>query len=173
MYKKCEGHDRFELAPKMRVEHQFCVRHYAGKVVYSTEGIIDKNRDTLQQEGVDMLLSSGSEFTVLMGEIEAKSTKVCSGGGRRVGRRTTIGAKSLGAQFRENLNNLVATVDKTHPHYVRTIKPNDDLKPGNFAYDRIAEQLRNAGVLEVVRVARAGFPVRLGIQEFIDRYGVL
>ncbi|CAN0563628.1 unnamed protein product, partial [Ectocarpus sp. 12 AP-2014] len=92
---------------------------------------------------------------------------------RRVGRRTTIGAKSLGAQFRENLNNLVATVDKTHPHYVRTIKPNDDLKPGNFAYDRIAEQLRNAGVLEVVRVARAGFPVRLGIQEFIDRYGVL
>ncbi|CAM9283067.1 unnamed protein product [Pylaiella littoralis] len=196
MYKKCEGHDRFELAPKMRVDHQFCVRHYAGKVVYSTEGIIDKNRDTLQQEGVDMLLSSGSDFTVLMGEIEAKSTKVKgkprrsegasagpgagvggsgggSGGSRRVGRRTTIGAKSLGAQFRENLNNLVATVDKTHPHYVRTIKPNDYLKPGNFAYDRIAEQLRNAGVLEVVRVARAGFPVRLGIQEFIDRYGVL
>ncbi|CAM9900429.1 unnamed protein product [Scytosiphon promiscuus] len=197
MYKKCEGHERFELAPKMRVDHQFCVRHYAGKVVYSTEGIIDKNRDTLQQEGIDMLLSSGSDFTVLMGEIEAKSTTVKGkprrsegggnapgagggpggnggvGGGRRIGRRTTIGAKSLGAQFRENLNNLVATVDKTHPHYVRTIKPNDDLKPGNFAYERIAEQLRNAGVLEVVRVARAGFPVRLGIQEFIDRYGVL
>ena len=95
------------------------------------------------------------------------------GSNRRVGRRTTIGAKSLGAQFRENLNNLVATVDKTHPHYVRTIKPNDDLKPGTFTYDRIAEQLRNAGVLEVVRVARAGFPVRLGIQEFIDRYAVL
>lgn len=80
------------------------------------------------------------------------------------GRRTTIGAKSLGAQFRENLNNLVLTVDKTHPHYVRTIKPNDDLSPANFTFDRIAEQLRNAGVLEVVRVARAGFPVRLGIQ---------
>lgn len=90
-----------------------------------------------------------------------------SGGGgsaARRGRRTTIGAKSLGAQFRENLNNLVSTVDKTHPHYVRTIKPNDDLSPSNFTYDRIAEQLRNAGVLEVVRVARAGFPVRLGIQ---------
>lgn len=76
MYKKCEGHERFELAPKMRVDHQFCVRHYAGKVVYSTEGIIDKNRDTLQQEGIDMLLSSGSDFTVLLGEIESKSTKV-------------------------------------------------------------------------------------------------
>lgn len=84
MYKKCEGHGRFELAPKMRVDHQFCVRHYAGKVVYSTEGIIDKNRDTLQQEGIDMLLSSGSDFTVLMGEIESKSTKVWGGGGGRV-----------------------------------------------------------------------------------------
>lgn len=77
MYKKCEGHARFELAPKMRVDHKFCVRHYAGKVVYDTEGIIEKNRDTLQQEGIDMLLSSGSNFTVLMGEIEAKSTTVC------------------------------------------------------------------------------------------------
>lgn len=76
MYKKCEGHDRFELAPKMRVDHKFCVRHYAGKVVYSTEGIIEKNRDTLQQEGIDMLLSSASDFTVLLGEIEAKSTTV-------------------------------------------------------------------------------------------------
>lgn len=73
MYKKCEGHARFELAPKMRVDHQFCIQHYAGKVVYSTDGIIEKNRDTLQQEGVDMLLSSGSRFTVLMGEIESKS----------------------------------------------------------------------------------------------------
>nr|BAF80876.1 myosin-like protein [Saccharina japonica] len=53
MYKKCEGHDRFQLAPKMRVEHKICVRHYAGKVVYSTEGIVEKNRDTLQQEGTE------------------------------------------------------------------------------------------------------------------------
>lgn len=86
------------------------------------------------------------------------------GAGARRSRRTTIGAKSLGAQFRENLNNLVSTVDKTHPHYVRTIKPNDELAPSSFVYERIAEQLRNAGVLEVVRVARAGFPVRFGIQ---------
>lgn len=55
----------------------------------------------------------------------------------------------------------------------RCIKPNDQLVPAKFNHVRIAEQLRNAGVLEVVRVARAGFPVRLGIQEFIDRYGVL
>ncbi|CAM9721920.1 unnamed protein product, partial [Discosporangium mesarthrocarpum] len=192
MYKKCEGHARFELSPKMRVDHKFCVRHYAGKVAYDTTGIIDKNRDTLQQEGVDMLLSSGSEFTKHMGEIESRSTqghhhhkRRSEGGGGMAhimanghggggggggggsagrGRRATIGAKSLGAQFRENLNNLVTTVDKTHPHYVRTIKPNDLLRPSSFDYQRIAEQLRNAGVLEVVRVARAGFPVRLGIQ---------
>ncbi|CAN0461458.1 unnamed protein product, partial [Phaeothamnion confervicola] len=61
----------------------------------------------------------------------------------------------------------------THPHYVRCIKPNDELRPALFSYERVAEQLRNAGVLEVVRVARAGFPVRLGIQEFVDRYGLL
>lgn len=45
--------------------------------------------------------------------------------------------------------------------------------PAKFNFERIAEQLRNAGVLEVVRVARAGFPVRLGVHEFVERYALL
>lgn len=49
------------------------------------------------------------------------------------------------------------------------MKPNDQLVPAKFNYVRIAEQLRNAGVLEVVRVARAGFPVRLGVFEWLSR----
>jgi myosin V len=89
------------------------------------------------------------------------------------GRRNTIGAKSLGTQFKDNLGSLIKVVNQTHPHYVRCVKPNDDLVPNRVNHERIAEQLRNAGVLEVVRVARAGFPVRLGVSEFVERYGML
>lgn len=35
------------------------------------------------------------------------------------GGRSTIGAKSLGTQFKESLNNLLGVVNLTHPHYVR------------------------------------------------------
>lgn len=58
----------------MRADHAFGIKHYAGDVVYDTEGIIEKNRDTLPQEGVDLLLSSQTPFTVLLGKIEANKT---------------------------------------------------------------------------------------------------
>ncbi len=205
LYKKCEGGDRFIVSNRMRVDHQFQIRHYAGDVVYSSVGIIEKNRDTLGQEGVDLLLGSTSEMVQCMGEIESSAPNkgkpqgiIRTGSkiglmrtGSQVGlkrcqskrtfrhpnapqiRRSIIGAKSLGSQFKEDLNSLVSDVNTTHPHYIRCIKPNDDLKPNIFSNKRIEEQLRNAGVLEVVRVARAGFPVRLGIEEFIDRYGMV
>ncbi|CAM9878291.1 unnamed protein product, partial [Ectocarpus sp. 12 AP-2014] len=180
LYKKSENNSRFFVSPKMRVDHLFGIKHYAGDVEYDTRGIIEKNRDNLPQEGVDLLMSSEIPFTVLLGAIEAnkneapkesspKSTGRRGGGGGR----STIGAKSLGTQFKENLNNLLGVVNLTHPHYVRCIKPNDQLIPARFNYVRIAEQLRNAGVLEVVRVARAGFPVRLGLHEFVERYALL
>jgi myosin-5 len=50
------------------------------------------------------------------------------------------------------------------------LKPNDSLKPHAFDAKRITEQLRYGGVLEAVRVARAGFPVRMLHAEFITRW---
>jgi myosin heavy subunit len=55
LYKKCEGNTRFEVSNKMRVDHQFQIKHYAGAVTYSTVGIIEKNRDTLAQEVMNHL----------------------------------------------------------------------------------------------------------------------
>ncbi|KAG5187977.1 myosin-like protein, partial [Tribonema minus] len=205
LYKKCEGNARFALTSKMRADHAFQINHYAGAVTYSTAGMIEKNRDALAQEGVDVLLNSVNPFVALLGEIEAAPAGGGGGGGggktggaaqrsavaaglkrmasrpggalRPAGmggaRRSTIGAKSLGAQFKDSLAALVKAIGRTHPHYVRCVKPNDALVADRFDHERIAEQLRNAGVLEVVRVARAGFPVRLGVSEFVQRYGLL
>lgn len=224
LYKKCESHASFEVSNKMRANHQFQIQHYAGKVCYETTGIIEKNRDTLAQEGLDVLLNSINDFVVELGEIERHQGEVAGSGtaasrrppitssgptgnrrlsaegtnpskapgglvrqgskrgtqlvmvggaGKAGGKRSTIGAKSLASQFKQSLAQLIELINRTHPHFVRCVKPNDALKPGTFDHERIAEQLRNAGVLEVVRVARAGFPVRLGIAEFIERYGLL
>jgi myosin-5 len=43
---------------------------------------------------------------------------------------------------------------------VRCLKPNDELAPDNFDPKQIVEQLRYCGVLEAVRVSRAGYPTR-------------
>ena len=92
---------RFFLTPKMRVDHLFGIKHYAGDVEYDTRGIIEKNRDNLPQEGVDLLLSSEIPFTVLLGTIEANKNapppessltpkSKAGGGGRRGGTSTWL-----------------------------------------------------------------------------------
>ena len=65
------------------------------------------------------------------------------------------------------------SISSTTPHYVRCLKPNDKNIPDEFVRKRVAEQLRYGGVLEAVRVARSGFPVRLPHAEFVRRYAAL
>ena len=52
----------------------------------------------------------------------------------------------------------------------RCIKPNYHLKPSTFDQAMILQQLRCCGVLEVVRIAKAGYPTRYEHQTFVDRY---
>jgi hypothetical protein len=65
---------------------------------------------------------------------------------------------------------LMEKIYSTTPHYIRCLKPNDKNVPDLFDRLRTTEQLRYGGVLEAVRVARSGFPVRLTHVEFYARY---
>jgi myosin heavy subunit len=57
---KCHyNHALDELYSRPRMSSmEFAVRHYAGQVWYSVDGFLDKNRDTLRQDVVDLLISS-------------------------------------------------------------------------------------------------------------------
>ena len=83
---------------------------------------------------------------------------------------SSIGSETVGTQFKHQLHELLDVLETTKPHYVRCIKPNDTNAPGAFTRTRVVEQLRSGGVLEAVRVARAGFPIRLGHAEFLNKY---
>lgn len=55
-------------------------------------------------------------------------------------------------------------------HFVRCIKPNSQQVAGSFDAQLILHQLRCCGVLEVARIARAGYPTRYLHAEFAMRY---
>lgn len=81
--------------------------------------------------------------------------------------------KSLGKQFSDSLKILRTRIDSTMPHYVRCLKPNDGLEPDHFDPKNIVDQLRYCGVLEAVRVSRAGYPTRYPHEVFVTRYYML
>lgn len=47
------------------------------------------------------------------------------------------------------LDDLVAQLRETEPHYIKCIKPNSDKAPGGWTSSLVIEQLRYSGVLEV------------------------
>jgi myosin heavy subunit len=89
------------------------------------------------------------------------------------GGRGSVAMKSVGAKFSEQLKDLRSRIDATAPHYIRCLKPNDELLPDEFDPKQIVEQLRYSGVLEAVRVSRAGYPTRYPHGQFMSRYYML
>jgi myosin heavy subunit len=62
------------------------------------------------------------------------------------------------------------TLNRTEPHYIRCIKPNDFKKPDLFDANLCLLQLRYAGVFDAVTIRQQGFPFRWTHEVFFKRY---
>ena len=164
LYSKCDTHKRFSASSSQRGDYRFSIEHYAGKVEYTTDSWLEKNKDELPAKSAALLKNSSFKLLSSIQKYVRSET--------RKGRASVI-TKSVGFQFSEQLKSLRERIDKTTPHYIRCLKPNDDLVPDDFEPKNIVEQLRCGGVLEAVRVSRAGYPTRYPHDVFLARYYIL
>uniref|UniRef100_A0A674G8C3 Myosin VB n=1 Tax=Taeniopygia guttata TaxID=59729 RepID=A0A674G8C3_TAEGU len=163
----------------------FIVLHFADKVEYQSEGFLEKNRDTVYEEQINILKASKVKRMVadlFQEEKDAVPTTAVPKRAPRINVRSAKPAfkaankehrKTVGHQFRNSLQLLMETLNATTPHYVRCIKPNDEKLPFKFDPKRAVQQLRACGVLETIRISAAGFPSRWSYTDFFNRYRVL
>ncbi|KIV90926.1 hypothetical protein PV10_05527 [Exophiala mesophila] len=160
----------------------FTVCHYALDVTYESDGFIDKNRDTVPDEQMEVLKSSSNTFLIEVlnvatavrekESLQTSSKTVAPGGGRRVG--VAVNRKpTLGGIFKSSLIDLMQTINNTDAHYIRCIKPNEAKESWKFEGPMVLSQLRACGVLETVRISTAGYPTRWTYEEFALRYYML
>ncbi|RHY24845.1 hypothetical protein DYB32_008656, partial [Aphanomyces invadans] len=147
---------------------QFKIHHYAGDVIYNGENFLDKNKDTLPPDMLELLASSKSPFIrdVFPELTHDKPNKP----GRRQG--FLVGA-TIANSFRKQLGELMEQVAKTTTQYVRCIKPNANKSAREFDRQMVVDQLRCAGVIAAIRISRAAFPNRLTLHEFGKRFDVI
>ena len=169
LYDHLEGTERFSASRPQKVKREFVIAHYAGEVVYATAGFVTKNKDELYQEGLVLLRSSPDPLVreLFPPEVEQSPAE------KSKKRKSALQATTVGSQFRAQLASLLQTIKATAPHYVRCLKPNDDNVPDKLVRPRLVDQLRYGGVLEAVKVARAGYPTRLTLGDFVARYFML
>ncbi|XP_077581041.1 unconventional myosin-X [Stigmatopora nigra] len=159
----------FYVKPRVAV-HFFGVRHYAGEVVYDVRGTLEKNRDTFRDDVLRLLRDSRSDLVYELFEHvpsrNEQDTLRNGGGGKH--RRPTVSS-----HFKDSLHSLMATLSTSNPFFIRCIKPNTHKSPDVFDPAVVLNQLRYSGMLETVKIRRAGFPVRRAFREFCRRYKVL
>jgi len=169
LVKSMDSHGRFSCTAAQKRNGDFCVNHYAGPVVYSTASFVEKNKDEFPREATSLCQGSSDPLIshIFNQNSPPKGKQPDTIPRSQSGR---VQALSVGSQFREQLHSLMDKIYTTKPHYIRCLKPNDQNVPDSFDRLRTTEQLRYGGVLEAVRVARSGFPVRLSHVDFFARY---
>uniref|UniRef100_A0AAR2L4U3 Myosin VIIBa n=1 Tax=Pygocentrus nattereri TaxID=42514 RepID=A0AAR2L4U3_PYGNA len=155
------GKSNIYIPPKNSHDTMFGIQHFAGPVYYDSKGFLEKNRDALSLDLIQLVETSTNKLLKNIFHNELSVNEVKS----RV--------PTLSGQFRQSLDALMKTLTACQPYFIRCIKPNDFKKPMLFDRELCMRQLRYSGMMETIRIRKAGYPIRHTFQEFLDRYRVL
>ncbi|GLT25947.1 hypothetical protein SLA2020_010450 [Shorea laevis] len=151
----------------------FSVSHFAGEVTYDTTGFLEKNRDLLHLDSIQLLSSCLCHLPqIFAANMFVQSEKPVVGPLYKAGGADSQ-KLSVATKFKSQLFQLMQRLENTTPHFIRCIKPNNLQSPRLYEQELVLQQLRCCGVLEVVRISRSGFPTRMSHQKFAKRYGFL
>ena len=145
MLTKHAKHPNFQ-APKpkdLNAHLVFIVVHYAGPVPYNVSSFLEKNRDALSEDILEVCFAS--KCPLISRLLRVDDDDASGGAGKAKKKQPT-----LGFQFKTSLEGLMVSLYRCEPHFVRCMKSNH-LKKGNvFQSDMMVAQLRYCGLLEVV-----------------------
>ncbi|NXU28371.1 MYO1A protein, partial [Thalassarche chlororhynchos] len=139
----------------------FRIHHYAGKVTYNVTGFIEKNNDLLFRDLSQAMWAA--RHTLLRslfpeGDPQKVSLKL---------------PPTAGFQFKASVATLMKNLYSKNPNYVRCIKPNETKTAMLFTPELVLAQIRYLGLMENVRVRRAGYAFRQLYSPFLERYKML
>uniref|UniRef100_A0A672Z7M8 Myosin Ic, paralog b n=1 Tax=Sphaeramia orbicularis TaxID=375764 RepID=A0A672Z7M8_9TELE len=132
---------------KVMGRDEFRLLHYAGEVNYNVNGFLDKNNDLLFRNLKEVSLFSAQNYIISILLCDVAAT-----------------------QFKASLAKLMEILMSKEPSYIRCIKPNDSKQSGRFDEVLIRHQVKYLGLMENLRVRRAGFAYRRRYEVFLQRY---
>jgi len=150
-----EYYESFKSNKKIGQE-TFVVKHYAGDVTYTIDGFVDTNNDMLFRDLKSAMMASKSQVIkdcFPQAELDSKKRPA-----------------TAGTQFRSSMAALMETLMAKQPSYIRCVKPNGDKRANHWDEDAVKHQVKYLGLMENLRVARAGYCYRRPFNFFLERY---
>ena len=146
--------------------NDFVVKHYAGDIMYTTTHFVEKNRDTLYSGLAEVFTASKDDF------VRSLFLSDSSGAPLSADKKHKL-HQTVSKRFRDQLKDLIQSMRRTTPRFVRCMKSNDFKEARFFESANVLRQLKYAGVMEALRVRRAGYPNRLYFIDFLSRFPVI
>ncbi|XP_062607557.1 unconventional myosin-IXb-like [Saccostrea cucullata] len=172
-------------------ETKFSIQHFAGEIWYNCDNILEKNRDKLT-EGLEDVMKKSSEkvirslfsadksitgtFSVTLAMEQFSSKEMLTEKQDHIGKKGIHGRKkhnTVVSFYRESIKVLKRNLNEATPHFVRCIKPNEELRQDSFVVPFVMKQLRYNGISELSKIRSNGFPVRIKFANFFERYQMI
>ncbi|KAI4536357.1 hypothetical protein MG293_013749 [Ovis ammon polii] len=158
---------------------EFRLFHYAGEVTYCTR-VLPRQTALVRQRHTDVnfpeepfVISEAASVAVtslclqVLCRSKNRILKECFLVAELENRRR---APTVGTQFKNSLGSLLEILISKEPSYIRCIKPNERKEPSKFDDFLIRHQVKYLGLMEHLRVRRAGFAYRRKYEHFLQRY---
>ncbi|XP_078545127.1 unconventional myosin-Ia [Lissotriton helveticus] len=139
----------------------FEIKHYAGQVNYNVLGFVDKNNDLLYRDLSQAMWKSRHKLVSSLfpeGDPHKSSLKR---------------PPTAGYQFKSSVMTLMTNLYSKTPSYIRCLKPNSEKQPSIFTEALVETQVRYLGLVENVKVRRAGYAYRQAYEPCLKRYKML
>lgn len=144
-------------SPKFKsVPQGFILEHYVGEVCYTAVGWACKNRDLISDILCNYMSRSSVPYLATLFRDYAQNNGNI--------------AKSTVQNHKDSVELFLKQIKSTQPHFVKCINPNKEQKEKLIDGKYVLDQLRHAGVVEVVRLCKEDFVDQLGFSEFFQRY---
>merc|ERR1711953_998158 len=88
-------------------------------------------------------------------------------------RKKKGGGKTVSSYFKGQLDDLMTTLYKTEPHFIRCVVPNTHKQPGGVEPGLVMHQYQCNGVLAGIAICRKGFLNKVPYPEFKVRYNII
>merc|ERR1719411_1262530 len=156
--------------PRPDPDAHFAIIHYAATVSYNLTGWLEKNKDPLNDTIVELIKNGGNDLAIqCFADHPGQPLETPKDQDRKKGK----GGKTVSSYFKGQLDDLMTTLYKTEPHFIRCVVPNTHKQPGGVEPGLIMHQYQCNGVLAGIAICRKGFPNKLPYPEFKARYNII
>ena len=157
--------------PRPDPDAHFAIIHYAATVSYNLTSWLEKNKDPLNDTIVEMI-KNGSNALMIQCFADHPGQPL-EAPKDAPDRKKKGGGKTVSSYFKGQLDDLMTTLYKTEPHFIRCVVPNTHKIPGGVEPGLIMHQYQCNGVLAGIAICRKGFPNKMFYPEFKSRYNLL